>query len=333
MSAELYLGVDAGNSKTAALVGDAHGQVVGEGRAGNGDIYGADSPAAAVEAVVAAVTEAIASAGVTAADVTGAAFRLAGIDWPEDETFWRECASVRFPGLRRCSFGNDGLAAIRCGEPSGVGVAVVAGTGPAIAGRGPDGRSWSIGFWVHEALGAVHLGAEAVRAVLRAETGLGSPTVLTERLLAHLDRDDVEDMLHLLTARGGPDPERVRASLAPEVTRAAADGDAVAVDIVARLAAASADYAWVVARRAGLDPDAGAVPVVLAGSVLTRGAPVTTDAVIAALPRRIPHARPRVATLPPVAGALLDALAESGVPVTRRVLARVAETGCSPAVP
>lgn len=321
----LFLGVDAGNSKTVALLADAEGKVYGEGRSGNGDIYGADSPALAVDAVVAAVTAAMTSGGVTTADVAGAAFRLAGVDWPEDETFWQDQVAARLPGLRRCSFANDGYAAIRCGEPSGVGVAIVAGTGPAIAGRGPGGRRWSTGFWVGSSLGANDLGSEAVRAVLDSAMGLGPPTALTERLLAFFGHGDVESMLHHLTRRDGPSRDRQQAAAAPEVTTAAAEGDAVAGGIVARLARGSVDHAWAVARRVGYDTGTDAVPVVLAGSVLAGGG-CATDAVVRMLPERIPNARPRLAVLPPVAGALLDAVAESGAEITPGVTARLGLT-------
>ena len=42
-SGPLALAVDAGNSKTVALVVDGSGAVLGRGRGGRGDIYGAES--------------------------------------------------------------------------------------------------------------------------------------------------------------------------------------------------------------------------------------------------------------------------------------------------
>jgi N-acetylglucosamine kinase-like BadF-type ATPase len=56
------LGVDGGNTKTLALVAGDNGVILGTGRAGCGDIYGATSQEAAIaeieHAVVAAITEA-----------------------------------------------------------------------------------------------------------------------------------------------------------------------------------------------------------------------------------------------------------------------------------
>ncbi len=53
------------------------------------------------------------------AGIAGAAFRLAGVDWPEDCAFWDDALRRAVPPLRRRSILNDGYAAIRCGEPSG----------------------------------------------------------------------------------------------------------------------------------------------------------------------------------------------------------------------
>src|SRR6185312_10190313 len=70
----LLLGIDAGNSKTVAVVADASGEVRGYGRAGNGDIYGALSETHAVAEVVAAIERALqmASGGIDHAPVVHA---------------------------------------------------------------------------------------------------------------------------------------------------------------------------------------------------------------------------------------------------------------------
>ncbi|MEQ4208394.1 BadF/BadG/BcrA/BcrD ATPase family protein [Actinopolymorpha sp. B9G3] len=322
----LYLGVDAGNSKTVALLCTAAGEVVGNGRSGNGDIYGASSERAAVEAVIAAVKEAL--AGAQPDGIGGAAFRLAGVDWPEDHAFWVDALAAELPDVAalraydRCSISNDGFAAIRCGEPSGNGVAVIGGTGSAVAGRGPAGAEWSMSFWIQDAHGASGLVAGALRAVYRAELGLGPKTALTKRLLAHFGYADAEEMLHQFTRRGGR-PSRPWHTAAREMAGAAADGDAEALRILREHGEHLADYARVTAARVGFDVASEEVPVVLAGSVIDADGSPVRAAVLAALPERFASARPRLATLPPVAGAALDALAEAGVEVTAEVIARL----------
>ena len=119
-----YLGVDAGNSKTVALVCLASGAVIGAGRSGCGDIYGAPTEDDAITEVFAAVDAALRQADVDRSDVAAGAFRLAGVDWPADREYWEQTLDREWPRLRHRSIVNDGYAAIRCGEPSGIGVAV-----------------------------------------------------------------------------------------------------------------------------------------------------------------------------------------------------------------
>lgn len=318
-----HLGVDAGNSKTAAAVADSTGTLLGVGREGQGDIYGAASPQAAVDAVLGAIRTALSSAGISPGQLTSAAFRLAGIDWPEDNAFWQETIDRCLPGIGAVSILNDGFAAIRCGEPSGVGVAIVSGTAAAVAARGPGGREWSLSFWLQDNLGAGGLGHAALRAVCLADMGMAPPTSLTAKLLAYFGRPDVESLLHFFTGREQPGSWLHHASAAKEVTKAAAEGDAVACQIVETQCSRLAEYAATAAGRVGFDLAAAEVPVVLAGSVLTgTGSPVAAS-LATALKARFETALPRLAVLPPLAGSVLDALAEAGVEITPAVLERL----------
>lgn len=323
--APLYLGVDAGNSKTAALVCDASGSVAGAGRSGCGDIYGAPSPGEAVAEVLAAVDAALAQASAARTDVAGAAFRLAGVDWPEDRAYWEDALTERYPSLGRRSILNDGYAPIRCGEPSGVGVAVTAGTAAAIAARGPGGAVWDMGWWGQYPMGALGLIGEAMKAVHLAELGLGPPTRLTTALLEFYGEPTVTALNHRFTRREGAAPQADRTRSARVVTATATAGDPVAVSIVRAQGRHLALYAGVAARRAGL-PEKGPVGVVLSGSVLMADASPVAAALLTELPEHVPGAVPHQTRLAPVAGAVLDAMGESGVPLTEPVLDRLART-------
>jgi N-acetylglucosamine kinase-like BadF-type ATPase len=330
MAGPLYLGVDAGNSKTAALVCDASGAVAGAGRSGCGDIYGAPTPEEAVSAVLAAVDAALAQAGADRADVAGAAFRLAGIDWPEDRAYWEQALAQRYPSLRPYSVLNDGYAPIRCGELSGVGVAVAAGTAAAIAARGPTGTLWDMGWWGQHPMGAIGLANEAIKAVLLAELGLGQETALTGALLEFYGRPTVAALNHWFTRREGGGTYRDRTRSARVVTATASAGDAVAASIVRAQGRYLATYAGVAARRTGLIAGSGSgerpVGVVLSGSVLMAEDSPVAAAFLAELPEHVPGAVPHRAGLAPVAGAALDALGESDVPLSEAVLDRLTRT-------
>ncbi|SDT32471.1 BadF-type ATPase [Friedmanniella luteola] len=326
-----YLGVDAGNSKTVALLADADGRVLGRGRAGVGDIYGVATPERAVDAVLDAVGQALAAAATGPDAVAHAAFRLAGVDWPEDEELWTAALAARAPRLRSLSVRNDGYALLRCGRPSGVGVAVTAGTGPAVSGRGPDGREWSAGWWIQHELAGRGLGAAGVRAVVDAETGLGPPTALTGLLLTLFGEPDVAALLHAFTRREHPRPDRDTWSAARSVLLAAGAGDPVAAGIVDRHATVLAGLVAVTARETGLDAGPGPVPVVLGGSVLSSEHPAYRTALTTALVGAVGAVDVTVSTASPVVGALLDALAEGGVVLAPALHTRVLRTAHPPA--
>ncbi|MBO0867274.1 MAG: hypothetical protein J2P15_01795 [Micromonosporaceae bacterium] len=305
-----YLGVDAGNSKTVALVGDSDGKVLGWGRAGVGDIYGAPDEPTAVGNVFAAVDAALERAGAAGHRPDSATFCLAGVDWPEDGEFWQERIAQRYPGLTRFSVRNDGFATLRAGAPSGLGIAVSVGTGPAVAARGPDGTQRCLGWWCFDHLGGDGLGAAGLRAVYRSHQGLAPATTLTGHLTRLYQIDSVAELLHAFTRRADPLPRALQGRAARIVLACAAGGDPVANRIVDEQAVAFAGYAWWVGREAGFDTDREQVPVILGGSVVTSEIPALRDQLARRIAERIPGAQTTTARLPPAVGALLEAMAE-----------------------
>jgi N-acetylglucosamine kinase-like BadF-type ATPase len=318
-----FLGLDAGNSKTVALVADASGRILGRGRGGVGDIYGVPHEEDAVAAVLTAVHTALDRAAVRIDDVGAAAFRLAGVDWDEDEAFWVEAVADELPGLRQVSIKNDGFAILRCGAISGTGVAVTAGSGPAVAARGWDGQEYCASWWIQHELAGQGLGNAAFRAVVDADAGSGPQTALTAELLALFDYTDVTAMLYAFTRRGSSRPNRDKWAAARSVLRAAGTGDPVAMGIVSDQAAAFAALARVAAERTGLGADGRAVPVVLGGSILTSEHPSYREALVEALGREIGAVEVASSAASPVAGAVLDALAEGGVTLDQPLHDRV----------
>ena len=242
------------------------GEGRGRRRAGCGDIYGARGEAAAVAAVLGAADSALAEAGAGRRDVAAAAFRLAGRRLA-DRQFWDEVLSTEWPGPTR-SILNDGYAAIRCGELSGVGVAVNAGTNAAIAARGPDGTTWDMSWWGQHAMGAFGLVTEALKAVFLAEIDAAPATALGPALLDFYGLPDLTELNRWFTRRRDPaDPGAERPRAARVVTEAARQGDPVAIDIVREQGRRLAFYAEVAARHAGLVDTGALIPVVLSGSI------------------------------------------------------------------
>jgi N-acetylglucosamine kinase-like BadF-type ATPase len=309
------LGVDGGNTKTIAVVADADGSVLAIGRDGCADIYGAESPEAALRAIEGAVAPALAAAG----PVDAAAFSLAGADWPEDFSFI-ECelrARLSLPGA--VIVVNDALGALRAGSADWSGIALVAGTGNAVGARHPDGRVFHLGFWP-DGGGARGLGRNGLRAVYRSDLGIGPPTALTERALAMYDVPDPLALMHALTRRGGPG-KLAADRFAAAVLDAADDGDAVAVAIVATEGRMLGEQARVSAQRIDL-PLAG-TRAVLTGGVFDHPSQTLADATMAELPGAVAiRGGP-----PPIVGALLLGFDQLGVELDPASLSRALDEG------
>jgi N-acetylglucosamine kinase-like BadF-type ATPase len=304
----LFLGVDGGNTKTVALVAAGDGSILGAGRAGCSDIYGAISFDAAVAEVVAAVDAALAAAAATRGDVAYAVFSLAGADWPEDKADLHAALAPLLPSAGTVLVVNDAIGALRAGTEDGVGLAVVCGTGGCVGARGPDGREWHSSWWALHT-GAWAIGADALDAVYRAELDIGPPTSLTRWALDVFAAGSVEEVLHQFTRRGGRGAFE-SSKLAPAVLEQALAGDGVARSIVLEHGAKLGDVAAAAARLVGLT--GSAYPLVLLGGVF-RG--VGAELLVPEIVGRLPGAVPAPIRFEPVAGALLMAYDAARIPV------------------
>ncbi|MFM9108313.1 MAG: N-acetylglucosamine kinase [Chloroflexota bacterium] len=319
----MHLGVDGGNTKTVALVAAADGTILGAGRGGPSDIYAAESEAAALAAVGSAVAVALAAAGAAAGDLASAAFSMAGADWPEDFLLLHGAFAAR--GFTADPLVvNDAIGALRAASPDGCGVALVAGTGMAIAARSPEGAVWHSSHWP-TAGGGSGLGNAALDAIFRAHLGVGPGTSLTRRALELLALPDPEAILYELTARGKRRwTPADYARLAPIVLDEACAGDPVAEAIVADVGRRLARHAAAAADRVGLDMEC--FTLALAGGTFRHRGTCYLSAIVGALADELPCITPIVSDLEPAAGAVMLALERSAVEITPAVRARIAET-------
>lgn len=307
---DLLLAVDAGNTKTdAAVVRAADGQVLGIGGGGVGDIYANDGPDAAVRVVLGVVEAALAQADADPSRIAHAAFRLAGVDWPEDEEFWRDVVSRTWPGMS-ASIKNDGHIFTYVADPAGQGVSVVLGTGGAIGGTGPAG-DFAASWWLQHPMGASGLVHQAVRAAALAATGLAAPTRLQQLLPDLLDVSDIGEVLHATTRRDSTWRYGQLAALAPALMELWSV-DEVFTDIVRTMARHVADYVGVVRQRCGLDADFG----VAVGGGMVRGAPCFGELVRAEIVRAYPLARVTITSGTALDGAIRAVEAEARNPAT-----------------
>ena len=256
---DLYAGVDAGATKTLAVVVDAEGRERGRAAAG-----GANPAAVGIERahvqVRAAVKGALQAAGAEGA-LAAAWFGLAGFDRPEDREAWLPRLTPLAGALRLT---NDGELALT-GLESAVGVGVICGTGSIAFGRDAHGNGTRAGGWGHivgDEGSGWELGRRALQAAARAHDGRGPATSLLPAIIAWWDLSAPEQLI----GRVYPDVDKALiAGLAPLVLAAAREGDAVARGIVEDATEEIALLTLAVAERLEL-PEA--LPLALAGGLV-----------------------------------------------------------------
>ena len=135
-----FLGIDAGGSKTEALILDERGNIVGFGRSGPGN-YESVGIEKAKENWLLAIEQA--KSGVEIENFEADCFGLAGADFPEDfEMLGQVVASLGI--TQNYSVENDTAIALKAGNPEFWGVLIVMGAGTNGYGRTRDGGIFAI---------------------------------------------------------------------------------------------------------------------------------------------------------------------------------------------
>jgi N-acetylglucosamine kinase-like BadF-type ATPase len=220
----LFLGVDGGQTSTAAFVGDEAGRVIGAGRGGPCNHVG---KAEGRERFLRAVGGCLREAGFEGAEFEAACLGFSG-GAADKDAYVRELIKAK-----RIVVTHDAFVAFMgatAGEP---GVVTIAGTGSIAFGRNREGKTARAGGWGYvfgDEGGGFDLVRQALRAALREEEGWGSKTALRDALVSSAGATSANDVLHRFYTDTYP-RERV-AAFSKLVDRIARDGDAQAREIL-----------------------------------------------------------------------------------------------------
>ena len=226
----LFLGVDGGQSSTAALIGDETGRVLGAGTGGPCNHAEESEGRAKLErAVRQSVGAACGQAGLDAAQVRfdAACFGMSG--GPAD----KRQVIAELLRVDRLIVSTDAEIALSGAVEAGQGIIVIAGTGSIGLGRRAPGPAVRVGGWGYifgDEGSAFDIVRQAVRAAMRMDEGWGPPTTLRSALLEATGASDANDLLHRFYTREWP-RHRV-AALAPLVDRTAGEADPAALEIL-----------------------------------------------------------------------------------------------------
>lgn len=307
MSADrLFLGIDGGATHVRALAVNGRGEAVGYGEGGPCSL--SCYPPQLVES---SLRKAVHGA-LLSSDTAGVAWTVAGVagaSLPDVAAGYADI--LRRLGLAEADVTTDAEAALAGGCPSGDAIVLIAGTGSMALGRNRDGRNARSGGWGHalgDAGSGAWVGQRAVDAALRGLEDRGPRVSFTESLVRTLGLGDMAEIKR--EAAGGRMTPARFASLAIEVSRAAAQGDAVAAQIMDEAAHEMALLAASVGRQLGFG--SAPIPVVKAGGMFRLNGSFAEDIqrYLGAMMNEAVLVDPEMS---PVQGAALLALSHAGL--------------------
>jgi N-acetylglucosamine kinase-like BadF-type ATPase len=309
------LGIDAGGSKTVALLADGDGRVVGEGRAGGANLQSHGE--LEVEKVLHAVMDQ--AIGDPARSPSAVCLGVAGVDRDADRRVITDI--MRRLGFRsRTLIVNDALIALVAGAGDGPGIVIVSGTGSIAYGTSARGVAARAGGWGHvlaDEGSGYWIGKRALEAVMRQSDGRGPRTRLTPLVLRHFGIARPEGLVKEIYEGGGQRRQSI-AALGEAVEQARADGDAVAAMILSEGSAELVLAAMSVVKALSMVDDS--FPVFLSGGMF-RMSPWLAADVSSQLQSHVRGAIVSALTVEPAVGAvrLAQLEARGGAQIPRYV--------------
>jgi N-acetylglucosamine kinase-like BadF-type ATPase len=309
MNGRVLLAIDGGNSKTDLVFVTDAGSLVGRARGPQSSPHhlGLEGSLDVLEQLRAEAAEAAGLDQPPVAEV--ASILMAGVDFPSEEEAFRDAVQAK-GWADRALIANDTFAVLRAGTERGWGVAVVCGAGINCVGVAPDGRHarfLSLGAITGDWGGGFDVGLAAVSAAARSEDRRGPVTTLEQAVPRFFGFDAPSELAEAIHRRRLSIRRVVE--LAPLVFAEAA-GDAVAAEIVDRLADEVVALARAALERLGLT-DSGA-EVLLGGGLLQAGDGRLLSAIEAGLHDVGPSLVVRPVGARPIVGAALLALDDAG---------------------
>ena len=299
------LGIDGGGTHTRAVLADDEGRIlsIASGASINPRHHDREVLRERLEELV------LAARGNHGA-IDAVFLALGGVSTAADAAEVQSIA-LAVPALAgaRITVDNDAIAALSGGLAGRPGMVLIAGTGSACLGIAADGTRWWCGGWeafADDAGSAYWMAVEAVRCAVRQEDGRLPASALHDLVFRRWDLAEPRALAERLSR---PDVDRAAvAALAPHVL-ALALTDPQAALIVER---AAGELARLVAVTAGRTFGGDPCDLIFTGGLANSGPPFT-PMLIARIAELAPSVRVVTPELPPVLGAVLEAMKSLGV--------------------
>lgn len=221
-----FLGIDAGGTKTTAVLGDESHVLA---RAAGGSIKPLRVSLEQAQQNLSNLLEEIArKSEVNLREISASCVGTAGLRLPQTDGWMRQILASCVGGtIEVCG---DEEIALDAAFPGGAGVLVIGGTGSNTLGRTSSGQRFTVGGW-GPALGdqgsGYWIGHQALRAAVRAKD-FGQPTRILDRVIEFWKAANLAQVVNM--AHEAPD----FSLLAPLIVQCAEEGDAVAMEVLER---------------------------------------------------------------------------------------------------
>ena len=257
-----YLGIDGGGTKTRCVIANET-TILAKSVSGGSNIVRLGE-AKARESLHTAIRQACSAANISPDQIQNVCIGAAGAARPEIAAKLRNLLVELEPRFaNHTEVVGDAVIALEAAFGSSSGVIAIAGTGSIVYGRDASGRTTRAGGWgfaISDEGSGHWIGRHAISELFRARDQ-GLETALTALILETWKLDTIDALIQ--HANATPPPEFPR--LFPIVTRAAAQGDSVARQLLVRAGRELAELAAIVLRRVA--PTTPYVPVAMTGSV------------------------------------------------------------------
>ncbi|MDR1400252.1 MAG: hypothetical protein LBJ41_10050 [Treponema sp.] len=233
---DYFFGIDGGGTRSRIAIINRAGKRIAHCEAGSTNIY-AVSEAQVFENLAVLLNNALHQAGIERNALAGGCIGSAGLSRESELALFSGWFSIllgaRFP-VKLCT---DGEILLYGGLNGPEGYCLIAGTGSLALARSRDGtltRAGGFGYLLGDEGAAAWIGKSAIARSLRSEEGRDLPTTMTAALIAAAKLAKTSDLIRYVHH----DANKTEiAALAPLVTAAARNGDALALDILQNSAA------------------------------------------------------------------------------------------------
>lgn len=303
----LFLGIDAGGTKTTCVLGDDN-SVLSSATAGGSNVVRCGEAAARTE-LQSAIRTACSTAKVKPSQINRLCIGMAGAARPAIDSIVRSAIAETYPG--EVLLVGDMVIAMEAAFGSGPGVIVISGTGSIAYGRNAAGQTARAGGWgfaISDEGSGHWIGRSAIAAVMRVRDESDSPpTVLSDAILRAWNLQSLDELI-----RAANSPQADFPTLCPLVIRLE-ESDPLARAVLTQAGMELACFAHVVITRLHLGKDP--VPVAMSGGVF-RNSSVVRNVFISSLDADRHNATIQADLVDPVEGALR--LARRGLATSER---------------